>query len=75
MILYEAGEALRYDDFLIRAVVKGVVNVVREIGMLNRRQRKGYKISRFMPRQSAWVRATESGLVSHVAQLCDHVNK
>jgi predicted deacylase len=75
VILYEAGEALRYDEFSMRAGFKGVINVMREIGMLNKRQRKGHKISQFVARQSGWVRATESGFVSHVAQLGDHVNK
>lgn len=75
VLLYEAGEALRYDEFSIRAGVKGVINVMREIGMLNKRQRKGHKISKFVARQSGWVRATESGFVSHVAQLGDHVDK
>ena len=48
---------------------------MREVGMLNKRQRKGHKISKFVARQSGWVRATESGFVSHIAQLGDHVNK
>jgi predicted deacylase len=46
-----------------------------EIGMLNKRQRKDHKISKFVARKSGWLRATESGFVSHVAQLGDHVNK
>jgi hypothetical protein len=75
VILYEAGEALRYDEFSIRAGVKGVVNVMREIGMLNKRQRKSHKTSKFVARPSGWVRATESGFVNHLAQLGDHVNK
>jgi predicted deacylase len=75
VILYEAGEALRYDEYSIRAGVKGIINVMREVGMLNKRQRKWHKISKFVARQSGWVRATESGFVSHIAQLGDHVNK
>lgn len=75
VILYEAGEALRYDEFSIRAGVKGVINVMREIGMLNKRKRQGHTINKFIARQSGWVRATESGFVSHKAQLGDHVNK
>lgn len=75
VLLYEAGEALRYDEFSIRAGVKGVINVMREIGMLNKRKRQGHKIAKFVARQSGWVRATESGFVNHAAQLGDHVNK
>jgi predicted deacylase len=75
VLLYEAGEALRFDEFSIRAGVKGIINVMREIGMLNPHSRKGHKIERFVARQSAWVRANESGFVNHVAQLGDHVSQ
>ncbi|WP_100657173.1 succinylglutamate desuccinylase/aspartoacylase family protein [Alteromonas flava] len=75
VILYEAGQALRYDEFSIRAGVKGIVNVMREIGMLNKRKAKGRDIKRFIARESGWVRATESGFVHHIAQLGDHVSK
>ncbi|WP_158969702.1 succinylglutamate desuccinylase/aspartoacylase family protein [Paraglaciecola sp. L3A3] len=75
VLLYEAGEALRYDEYSIRAGVKGIINVMREIGMLSNRKRQGHKITQFIARQSGWVRASESGFVSHVAQLGDHVSK
>ncbi|MFT4939614.1 MAG: putative deacylase, partial [Paraglaciecola sp.] len=44
VLLYEAGEALRFDEFSIRAGVKGIINVMREIGMLNKRKRQGHQI-------------------------------
>lgn len=76
VILYEAGQALRYDEFSIRAGVKGVINVMREIDMLNQsRARKEHNIEPFVAKQSGWVRANESGFVHHVAQLGDHVSK
>lgn len=75
VLLYEAGEALRYDEFSIRAGVKGIINVMREIGMMNKRKRKGHEIKHFVARQSGWVRATESGFLSYIASLGDHVEK
>ena len=76
VILYEAGEALRYDELSIRAGLKGIINVMREVGMLNKKKStKEHNIEPFIARQSGWVRATESGLVNHVAQLGDHVQK
>lgn len=75
MVLYEAGQALRYDEFSIRAGVKGITNIMRHIGMLNKTQRQGPTIKMFVARQSGWVRANESGFVMHVAQLGDHVEK
>ncbi|MBT0586464.1 succinylglutamate desuccinylase/aspartoacylase family protein [Alteromonas oceanisediminis] len=75
VLLYEAGQALRYDEFSIRAGVKGIINVMRHIGMLNKRSTKDHDIKRFVARQSGWVRATESGFVHHVSQLGDHVKQ
>lgn len=76
VILYEAGEALRYDELSIRAGVKGIINVLREVGMLNKRKStKEHNIEPLIAKQSGWVRATESGFVNHVSQLGDHVQK
>jgi len=75
MILYEAGQALRYDEFSIRAGVKGIINVMRHIGMLNKTKQTGRVGKMFVARQSGWVRANESGFVVHIAQLGDHVEK
>ena len=75
ILLYEAGQALRYDEFSIRAGFKGIINTMRHLGMLNKSRSKGHNIKRFIARQSGWVRAVESGFVTHLAQLGDHVNK
>ncbi|MCU7553680.1 succinylglutamate desuccinylase/aspartoacylase family protein [Alteromonas sp. ASW11-19] len=75
ILLYEAGQALRYDEFSIRAGVKGIINTMRHLGMLNKRASKGHDIDRFIARQSGWVRAPESGFVTHLAQMGDHVSK
>ncbi|NMH61385.1 succinylglutamate desuccinylase/aspartoacylase family protein [Alteromonas sp. MYP5] len=75
ILLYEAGQALRYDEFSIRAGVRGVINTMRHLGMLNKSRSKGHDIRRFIARESGWVRASESGFVNHLAQLGDHVYK
>ncbi len=75
VLLYEAGEALRYDEFSIAAGVKGIIKVMRHIGMLNKTKSVGHSIKPFVARQSGWVRANESGFVMHKAQLGDHVVK
>jgi predicted deacylase len=75
VLLYEAGEALRYDEFSIRAGFKGIIKVMRHIGMLNKTKTRGHSIRPFVARQSGWVRANESGFVVHRAQLGDHVAK
>lgn len=76
ILLYEAGQALRYDEFSIRAGVKGIINTMRHMGMLNKsRSKKTVAITPFIARASGWVRAPESGFITHSAQLGDHVEK
>ncbi len=75
-ILYEAGEALRFDEFSIRAGVKGIVNVMRQLGMLPARSSKRYKsITPFIARSSTWVRAPESGIIRALIALGARVRK
>ncbi|MBU2976686.1 succinylglutamate desuccinylase/aspartoacylase family protein [Alteromonas sp. C1M14] len=75
ILLYEAGQALRYDEFSIRAGLRGVINTMRHVGMLNKSRGKGHHIKPFIARESGWVRAAESGFVRHLAQLGDHIEK
>ncbi|MFS1701793.1 succinylglutamate desuccinylase/aspartoacylase family protein [Aestuariibacter sp. GS-14] len=75
ILLYEAGQALRYDEFSIRAGVKGILNTMRHMGMLSQGRSKGVNITPFIARASGWVRAPESGFITHSAQLGDHVVK
>ncbi len=73
VLLYEAGEALRFDEVCIRAGLRGVENVLRYLGMFGAR-RKPRKVPRpVLARDSGWVRATGSGLVIHYRQLGDAV--
>jgi uncharacterized protein len=82
MLLYEAGEALRYDEFGIRVGVDGILNVMRGLGMISGRRRTTQKP--FMAQSSSWIRAPSSGIViSHtrlgaqivagdtLAEICD----
>ncbi|MGD9300761.1 MAG: succinylglutamate desuccinylase/aspartoacylase family protein [Desulfobacterales bacterium] len=63
MLLYEAGEALRFDEFAVRSGVKGILAVMRYLGMLSSR---GVKTSRILPKvavATSWVRAPASGIL------------
>ena len=75
MLLYEAGEALRFDELSIRAGLRGITNVMRHLGMLNKSRSKSTVVEPFIARNSAWVRATDSGIIAHKKQLGDHVKK
>ena len=55
MLLYEAGEALRYDELAIRAGVQGVLNVMRALGMLPPSRRRRPLPEPFVARSSAWA--------------------
>jgi len=65
MLLYEAGEALRFDEASIRAGTRGIVSVMRTLGMLPPSKRKSKKqvFEPFVARSSHWVRAPESGVL------------
>ena len=76
MLLYEAGEALRFHEVSIRAGVKGIINVMRELEMLppSRSTRKK-QIEPVVARSSYWVRAPDSGILRAMIPLGARVKK
>lgn len=76
ILLFEAGEALRLDEFSIRAGVRGVTAVMEHLGMLT--PRKG-PIKKRLPMQVAhdrtWCRATASGLFKAKVKLGQRVSR
>ncbi|MDH3533878.1 MAG: succinylglutamate desuccinylase/aspartoacylase family protein, partial [Gammaproteobacteria bacterium] len=68
MLIYEAGEALRFDEVSIRAGLRGVINVMRYLEMLPKR-RNAKTINPVIADSTSWVRAPSSGIVSHKAAL------
>ena len=62
VLLYEAGEALRFDEVAIRAGVKGVLGVMRELGM-RAKTRKRRKPEALVANTTRWVRAAQSGIL------------
>ena len=76
MLLYEAGQALQFDELSIRAGVKGVISVMRELKMLNPgRSRSRKSIDPLVARSSQWVRAPESGIFRAFTALGTKVSK
>jgi predicted deacylase len=75
MLLYEAGEALRFDERAIRAGVKGIVAVMRELKMLPTSSRKSKRSEPLMARSTSWVRAERSGILRATAALGIRVRK
>jgi predicted deacylase len=62
VLLYEAGEALRFDEVSIRAGVRGVLQVMIELGMRPRSKRPR-KVESMVANTSRWVRAGQSGIL------------
>ena len=62
ILLYEAGEALRFDEVAIRAGVKGVLQVMRELGM-RAKSKKQRKSEAMVANTTRWVRAAQSGIL------------
>ncbi len=76
MLLYEAGEALRFDELSIRAGVQGILNVMRGLDMLPpARGKKRVSREPFVARSSSWVRAPASGIFTGSVSLGAHVKK
>jgi len=73
MLVYEAGEALRYDEMSVRAGVQGVLGVMRKLEMLPRRRRTTKKRDPYVSRASRWVRAPMSGVLLDTKVLGSHV--
>jgi uncharacterized protein len=76
ILLYEAGEALRFDEFSIRAGMKGILNILQHLGMKRKStSSKRKKLSPFIANGSQWVRANASGIVHNVVELGDQITK
>jgi predicted deacylase len=76
MLLYEAGEALRFDEMAIRGGVKGVINVMRDLGMLPpHRTKHKVQAETHIVRSASWVRAPESGVFRAFTALGQQVRK
>lgn len=75
IIVYEAGEALRFNEMSIRAGVNGVLSVMREIGMLAPSRVRKKKREPFVARSSIWVRAPQSGIFRMLVPMGASVNK
>ena len=75
ILLYEAGEALRFDEKSIRIGVKGLVNVLRENNMLPQKIHKKKHRTPIITKSSKWIRATHSGIIRTIRALGDTVKK
>lgn len=76
ILLYEAGEALRFDEKSIKIGFKGIIHVLRANGMLPKAARKAQRTKKpVLCKDSTWIRAQESGMIQTLKKLGDVVEK
>ncbi len=75
VMVYEAGEALRFDELSVRAGVRGVLNVMRALDMLPPLKKPVSRKLTVIARSTRWVRAPSSGVVVSSAALGSRVRE
>ncbi len=75
-LVYEAGEAMRFDESSIRIGMKGVNNVMRHIGMLATPHKTSTaKQKSLLMRDTRWIRSPTSGISHSTIKLGQQVKK
>lgn len=74
VLLYEGGEAWRFDETAIRVGVSGVLRVLAALDMIDDRDAPDAQVP-MICRGSTWSRARKSGIASLWAGLGDQVTK
>ena len=74
-LIYEAGEALRFDEMSIRVGAAGIVEVMRQLGMLRRKPGARPRPARPVVADSShWVRAPAGGILRTAIRLGQRVS-
>lgn len=63
VLVYECGEALRFDETALRIGVTGVLRVLRKMGMLNQDRRMRTPLKPDISQSTEWVRAPMGGVL------------
>lgn len=76
ILVFEGGEALRFDELSVRVGVRGILRVMETIGMLHTTSsRRIRSIVPLIARSSHWVRAPKSGIIHPTKALGDRVRE
>ena len=75
LLVYEAGESLRFDPFSIGSGENGIISVMRYLGMLPRSRSKKLVSEPYLADSSKWVRAPASGILNIKKQLGERVRE
>lgn len=63
ILVYEAGEALRFDEFAIRVGLKGVLAVMQHLGMIAAKRPIPVRTKPVFSNESSWLRAPAGGIL------------
>ncbi|MBZ0330554.1 succinylglutamate desuccinylase/aspartoacylase family protein [Halomonas sp. ANAO-440] len=75
VLTYEAGEALRFDEWAITPGVRGVLRVMRRLGMLTGEHRRRLPPAAELANGSSWARAPIDGILRPKVRLGARVAK
>lgn len=75
MLLYEAGQALRFDAPGIRTGLGGILSVMAEIGMIPKKARRRHTPEPLIALSTTWIRASSSGILHTARPLGARVSK
>ena len=75
ILLYEAGEGLRFDEFAIRAGVSGILRVMKQLGMISSKGVPALKTASIQSTASYWLRAPEGGLLRTYRTIGEEVKE
>lgn len=75
VLLFEAGEGLRFDEMSIRAGVSGILRVLRHLGMVSGKGVTRPKVPSIKTTASSWVRSPAGGLLRPFKSIGEVVSK
>ena len=75
VMLYEGGEALRFEEVAIDVAVKGTLRVMKSIGMIDEAPAASAHVSPVHSTSSTWLRAPDGGILHSVRRSGDKVGK
>lgn len=72
-ILFEAGEALRFEEKYITAGVRGILNVMRQLQMIPEKKHRNPPVTPVLATKSFWVRSPRDGVITKTLSLGQRV--
>lgn len=73
VLVYEGGEALRFDELSIRAGVRGIRRVLQALDMLPPRPASHASLDPMRANETTWVRSPSSGIIRTECRLGERV--